>query len=335
MKKLILHIGYPKTATTTLQHNLFKSLHDEGKIEWLHGNAFFNDNTLLNFSCENVLKALTGQKVETFTKDDVERELAEMDKITKDVSVISDEDLVFKFPGFSWANGQDALENAEKLKRIFTPYFDKIEILIGLRAQETIIQSYFLQCHTLIENEKQNYKDIGVFLKENFLKPESPFFFNYNNLIEEYERVFEKNNVHLLIFEDLIKDKAYFYSSLSELFLLEEDKVRSLFEKSVKNTTPKSKEGYIAKKNTWFYRNLIKPVRSKLRSSLNGDLYKKIHSLYRRVTPQSLRQKSIEVRSLTDQEKFEIRNKYKEGNRQLMANYGLSESKLRSYGYLE
>lgn len=335
MKKLILHIGYPKTATTTLQHNLFKSLHDEGEIEWLHGNAFFNDNTLLNFSCENVLKALTGQKVETFTKDDVERELAEMAKITKDVSVISDEDLVFKFPGFSWANGQDALGNAEKLKRIFTPYFDKIEILIGLRAQETIIQSYFVQCHTLIKNEKQNYEDIGIFLEENVLKPESPLFFNYNNLIDEYERVFEKKNVHLLIFEDLLMDKVHFYSILSELFLLEKDRVRILFEKSVKNTTSKSREGYLAKENTWFYRKLIKPIRSKLRSSLNGDWYKKIHNLYKLVTPQSLRQKSIRVRSLTDQEKYEIRNKYNAGNRQLIANYGLSESKLRSYGYLE
>jgi hypothetical protein len=34
-KKLLLHIGYPKTATTTLQEEIFMKLHKKGKINYL------------------------------------------------------------------------------------------------------------------------------------------------------------------------------------------------------------------------------------------------------------------------------------------------------------
>ena len=35
MKKVILHIGYPKTGTTTLQESVFKNLHQAKLINYL------------------------------------------------------------------------------------------------------------------------------------------------------------------------------------------------------------------------------------------------------------------------------------------------------------
>jgi hypothetical protein len=41
MSILLLHIGYPKTATTTLQDGLFVKLHQAGKINYI-GKAIQN-----------------------------------------------------------------------------------------------------------------------------------------------------------------------------------------------------------------------------------------------------------------------------------------------------
>jgi len=42
--KLVIHVGYPKTGSTTLQYGLFKYLHDVGQIHLKCGDKIFQMN---------------------------------------------------------------------------------------------------------------------------------------------------------------------------------------------------------------------------------------------------------------------------------------------------
>jgi hypothetical protein len=48
MKKLIVHIGYPKTATTTLQTDVFYNLYKSGKINFLGKASIAKDSVIDN-----------------------------------------------------------------------------------------------------------------------------------------------------------------------------------------------------------------------------------------------------------------------------------------------
>ena len=53
MKKLLLHIGYPKTATTTLQESVFKKLFKLEKINYLNKSLLargFCKQKILNYT---------------------------------------------------------------------------------------------------------------------------------------------------------------------------------------------------------------------------------------------------------------------------------------------
>lgn len=45
MKKILLHLGLPKTATTSLQHNVLRKLHEEGTINFLGKDLDYCDKT--------------------------------------------------------------------------------------------------------------------------------------------------------------------------------------------------------------------------------------------------------------------------------------------------
>jgi hypothetical protein len=53
MKKLIVHIGYPKTATTSLQDKVFYELHKTGNINYLGITSKKTNLDIHNFFQEN------------------------------------------------------------------------------------------------------------------------------------------------------------------------------------------------------------------------------------------------------------------------------------------
>lgn len=77
MKKLIIHIGYHKTATTTLQMNLFTLLHDKGYIEYLNHTNLIDDN-LEQFNVKNIVDFILGSKIK---KNEIKDELNSLKSI--------------------------------------------------------------------------------------------------------------------------------------------------------------------------------------------------------------------------------------------------------------
>ncbi|AHF02228.1 hypothetical protein THIAE_04300 [Thiomicrospira aerophila AL3] len=67
MIKVLIHLGLPKTATTSLQHNVLQPLHDKGYINFLGKNLDYCDRT-----CKVEIHNYTGK----FIRDAVEEKIS-------------------------------------------------------------------------------------------------------------------------------------------------------------------------------------------------------------------------------------------------------------------
>ncbi len=92
MKKLLIHIGYPKTGTTTLQEEIFVELHELGKINFL-GRTVKSSHTRTGKSAFNGVEWVC-QIRKYFI---LEEPLKNDHQVLKPdiLNVISDEDLTF------------------------------------------------------------------------------------------------------------------------------------------------------------------------------------------------------------------------------------------------
>ena len=334
MKKLIVHIGYPKTATTTLQHNLFKGLNKSGEIAWLHGNPHFNDNSKLIVRAEAHIAEITGDGRDNFTEEDLEKEKDGFKMINKEISVISDESLSFKFPDFSWVYSRDAIQNMEKIKTLFSPYFDSIEIIMTARNQQTIIPSFYVQCYKRLVSEDSRFTDMATWVNERFSMHAQDLIFDYAQMYGACASVFGKKKVHILIYEDLLHDKTSFYSALGRVLNVNSAEIERLIEINTQNTTKKSKEGYLGTKNSAFHKRIVSPVRKLIFKNSNSSFYKKCQELYLLIVPKSFRVAQTSIKKLSGKDLEFIHQRFLISNKELIENGDLDTEKMKRYKYI-
>jgi hypothetical protein len=97
MKKIIVHLGLPKTATTTLQHHLFQELHNDGKINFLGKVVEFDKKTGKSYYINNsggIIRKAAEERLNYEVSLELESLLVE-DR----VNVFSDEGIMVCYPG--------------------------------------------------------------------------------------------------------------------------------------------------------------------------------------------------------------------------------------------
>ena len=241
MKRLIIHIGYPKTATKTLQFNVLSNLMKTGKIEYL--NHLGNDSDGLgHYPCKRIMDYVLGRG----SKNDCMEELRHLEKIEKPLSVISNETLSHvseRSPTAAYKTG--ATDNIRKLKEIFAPCFDSIEIVMTIRAQDTMVTSYYTEEYYNIINKAPEFKLIGKWIQANIerIADDRLLIFNYNEMYDEICSSFGKEKAHVLVYEDLRGNKEKYFSQLATILGLESDYVQALFEGSIRNQTQQTGQG--------------------------------------------------------------------------------------------
>jgi hypothetical protein len=206
MKKLLLHIGYPKTATTTLQESVFKKLFKLEKINYLGRNSI----KLNEFEGEDYVIKLRKSGLYDLiipTSNNFSPTL---------LNVISDENfLMLKSINEIQYNSESDWK--QMCKKVFNLFEDsQLEVLVTLRKQSDLIFSLFLQKYKFLYAEDPNikYQDF-IFCKESYdLKAD---FEIYN--FEELDNFFRsyKLKVNYLFFEDLKYDKFTFSSNLAKI----------------------------------------------------------------------------------------------------------------------
>lgn len=127
MKRILLHIGYPKTGTTTIQNTLFYNLHNSGSINFL-GKARYVDDISINKQ-HNLINSFINDRISI---DDLK------------IDLLPDKLNVYSNEGSAKVS---ELDRAKKFFKIFQPDINDVRLLVTLRNQPDLIYSLFVDQH--------------------------------------------------------------------------------------------------------------------------------------------------------------------------------------------
>lgn len=236
MRKIILHVGYPKTATTTLQNHVFNKLDNLfylGKYNHNDEKNFFNDTLFL------LIKYLIhGDEIPEDKKFQIQNNLNKvLQESEKETFLLSEEALfgsVIGAPSYlSLGENQEDilvvrkklfLKNLDKyvkaiatLKDILKEIDIELEILIFLRNQYLAILSYYVHCE-----------------------------YFYDEILDSFNLNIDKNAIHVFLFEEILDDKVETFQRLNSILDNHTIDIQDVFRNNHDNKkTKSSKLSYI------------------------------------------------------------------------------------------
>lgn len=295
-KRLIIHVGYPKTATTTIQNSIFKKCKS---IKYLNENVKIN-RFLVNIPIENGV---------------FERELDEFKKNLEEIVVgnheetfvISNEQFLFSdaFRVDSKKFNYHIVPNRLKEALLDTGIFDEYSILIGIRNQIDLHHSMHTQ--TAKEISTKAYTD-SIFDDKYVHYVE---LFDFNQIHRLYSEYFD--NIRFYIFEELKPDLAGFSKNFGTIFNINSEVIEELLKESHYNKREKNGQSYVVKSVSpyIFFMHKVKNI-----------FFKKIklsdYKIGRMFINKSIVDKKVNF--FTDKQADKIREYYHKSNRALMIN---------------
>lgn len=210
-KIIYLHIGYPKTGTTTLQRYLFpnhsglKSLQSDGELSFMKDIFYCRENSLKR-NVRAIAKELDNQIIDNH------------DHYVYSSESLTSFSMFFRNNPYPNIYTLDPNSVARKLKTAFleTQVFDKVKILVTIRRQDDILKSMYAQVYNLVFKRFKVTNTFDKFIKyalenkDNFILDA----LQYDDVITEYENLFGKDNVCVLVFEQFKQDKSGYINKL-------------------------------------------------------------------------------------------------------------------------
>jgi hypothetical protein len=299
MKKLLIHLGYPKAASTTLQNGLFYNLHKNNIINfvgraWESGYFGLADNKK---DYKAWFRSVLGNSAMIESSNGA----------GKNVIEFSDDKLNVLSEGLFLVNEDhdEKLIIPEKIAEYFRGKVDKIELLFVIRNQQTLIMSDFVQNYKKMESQtfaEYLNKKISGRKKKKFK------IFYFYNLISRYAELMGKENIHITFFEDLGNDRKRFCHELGQILNVQDDMIRAALDKAYLNITPKEKKGHIVRKV--------------------GRL-----SLSQRIR-HAVTKARIVVPEIKEEEKLLIFDSFRDDNSMLAEKFNLDKERMKKYGYI-
>ncbi len=311
MKRLLIHIGYPKAASTSLQNSLFLDLHNLGLINFM-GRAFESD-----FFGEAESKKDYHDRLRLIDSDANSAAVSESSRTSRPFSSLFSDKINLFSEGAFILNDRFEKEFVMpgRIHNYFREVADRLGVLIIIRSQTTLIMSNYVQRYQKIaENKFKDYLDIHI----NGPKKETGDFKVYNlyNLSSAYARVFGKDNIHILFFEDYVQDRNKFIAELSEILQVDPQTVYDSLGSGHLNKTKKGKGFHYPKKLT-----NINTFRLRL-----GRALKKLGIHWRFLMQHK-------IPEITESEKKLVFETFKESNLRLAREFSLDENRMKKYGY--
>ena len=200
MTREILHIGFPKAGSTTLQEHLF-GRHPEIR------------NVAMPFRDErhqSLCTALALSDDIDYPEDELSALIASYRKERPKVLLYSDETVV---------NTQIRSIAAKRLKRLFP----KATILAVLRNQIEAFASDYANRGRRLRPAPEPFSGRHVSF-ENYLafhhaKPKRGFLttLSYDVILDVYDQLFGRDRIHVLLFEEFVQDRPAFVARLAEI----------------------------------------------------------------------------------------------------------------------
>ncbi len=222
-KNLFIHIGYPKTGTTTLQEYLFRE-----SIEILY--------------LRNAQQPITWEKDVFFLRelsfrdrlakyhDEILCSIKALEDEKKKIALISQESftsfsMFFRFEPYPCVRTIDPSSIARKLHLLFAKASQPPKIIVTIRRQDEMMLSMYAQVYNLVFKRFKATKQFSKFLKYSF-DHEYDFMLdaiNYNRYISYYQELFGKENVKILVYEKLRKAPQSFFEELLDYMGIHND----------------------------------------------------------------------------------------------------------------
>ena len=221
MKNLHVHIGFPRTATKTLQLKLFKKHSD---LNYL---GRYPDRAI---SHNLVIEEILGYDDDKFIKnlDKLSRQIKNLPLSLNKVNLISDEFFLLNHLLKQSISIKDSIQRLNTLCKINNI---NLKIIYSVRNQTDIIRSLFTvtfltslktDCEKII-SEISGLKTDTYTL--NFLRG-----FDYNQLHNTLLEIVGKDNLSLIFYEKLVINKDRYYEELSDLLGLSNSETSKLLD---------------------------------------------------------------------------------------------------------
>lgn len=201
-KNLYLHLGYPKTATSTLQKYLFPNFK----------NTSFIGKPFKSKIIEKIFYKLYRQDSLFYKKLDNKNTLKkEINKYYKNVNLIfSDETILEAF------NSKiiDKMVIMQRLKDIFSDY--NIKVILVLRNQMSMLDSLYVYDRRKKNNYLSGQKWVDSIIrsldKETYLTDNNLLgLLDYPQIISKFEKIFKSSNVKIFLYEELKENIESFF----------------------------------------------------------------------------------------------------------------------------
>ena len=265
--KVLIHMGLPKTATTSLQSNVLLELHKQGKLNFLGRvgtPAYKVSHNPAGAIFDEAMRSKTSPERLTELREQLEAQLSETQ-----INVYSEEvipiDITPKV-SVSYENLKVLLQNCD------------VQGLLVLRNPRDFIFSYYVELYRW-HYARTPLNSFEKFVDDVCSYPEKK---EYDILF--FDRLIQRIKaggipVDIMLYEDLINDKSIFFKGLSYLLQQPQDTIEELFQSRVQNARKKKKGGKFGQAITLdqYFQWAVLKVRKKLKmkpSKVGGLRYK-------------------------------------------------------------
>lgn len=324
---LYIHIGFPKTATTTLQNNIFFGHNDVNYFGKPFGRVV-KDSKLVDKQVEVVSKV--------WRQNNNEYEWRRLKCLVKESFIPFFDNKIkntISLEEFSYASNRRLLV-AGRLKDLF----NKCRIIITIRSQpDAIISAYFWKHMNLEINESFDnwfHKMISILPDKNLylLNYTTMRLFNYAEVIDTYEGVFGKENICVLPMEWLKFNSDKYSYSLSSFMGIKSGETSKLLSMQEQNT----RMSYATIKYQRLIKRLIVSFASQFLKNEKLSRTDTYQGVFRKgpngiVSDLLNRYSKKPTYNWSDEQISYLKSYYSHGNSLINQNYNLD---LQKYGYL-
>ena len=256
---IILHLGFPKSGSSSLQENIFYELEKKKKIKYFSWRKNRKDEKLIfRPSSRLFLKKNILNSYMSFSR--------------KMINILSDES--FTAPvRLRKNNFGKHIRNPYKFPKILKMQIknkfkkDKINIkaFAVLRNQADLIFSQYVEEYNL-----KKYKNVDILFKDNSLNLDGYEIYKYYQYYKVLVETFGKENVRFSFFENLKKKPSFFCNQLSNLINIRCKEIINLLKKKEVNKKRKNQFGYYTKSGE-FIKNLTLKQKQQIKLYFRED----------------------------------------------------------------
>ena len=320
MKKLILHVGYPKTGTTSLQNSLFLNLNN--KINYLGiAKAPISDYY-------HLFRRVLRPWLATAGKDGrQELNLLFKDRLSSGMNLLSEESFI------NSKNKPGPLIDPFEIKKLLEPKFETIDVVIVIRNQVELI--YALYANGGVLDKYGNIKGVNSYIDMCLNDKNYRTFFSFANVIKKYKSAFGDNKVHVLFFEDFLFDKEKYFNEWAKILSVSKEILLETIEEAHLHKKKKTSDGsYVFKMK--YGPNKIKQIIKRL--PFMHAIYSRL-STFKAVKNISLllnkrEDKEFIVKLFNNEEKLRIKKSFYQDNLKLIKVMNANQEKLKKYDYI-